>query len=149
MIQMMNRWLKIWMVIIIFISMISLILMAESSSKEYLKAHNQVRAAVGIEPLKWNFRLTQNARKFAEKHNAGYKGDIAYEKSLYNYGINIARFFGSNTPEKDVVGLWAKQKKYYDYESNSCINNNTCDNYLQIVWRSTTSVGCARGNVFQ
>ena len=40
-----------------------------------------------------------------------------------------------------VVAMWASEAKSYDYATNGC--SGVCGHYTQVVWRSTTSVGCA------
>lgn len=42
-----------------------------------------------------------------------------------------------------AVDLWDAEKKYYDFNTNSCTTNMTCGHYTQNVWAESTSVGCA------
>ncbi len=39
--------------------------------------------------------------------------------------------------------MWANEKAYYDYESNSG-NGNVVGHYTQVVWQKTTKVGCGQ-----
>jgi len=47
------------------------------------------------------------------------------------------------SPEK-VVDSWGSEKADYDYANNSCTPGKMCGHYTQMVWRATTTVGCAR-----
>ena len=40
------------------------------------------------------------------------------------------------------VNGWAAEAADYDYASNTCAPGKVCGHYTQIVWRSTTSLGC-------
>jgi len=42
-----------------------------------------------------------------------------------------------------AVDMWANEKAYYDYASNSG-NGNTVGHYTQVVWQKTTKVGCGK-----
>ncbi|MQL74780.1 hypothetical protein Taro_007146 [Colocasia esculenta] len=38
--------------------------------------------------------------------------------------------------------MWENEKQYYDYASNSCIGEQVCRHYTQVVWADTKRVGC-------
>jgi hypothetical protein len=46
------------------------------------------------------------------------------------------------SPEQ-VVDAWGSEKLDYDYANNSCTPGKMCGHYTQMVWRTTTTVGCA------
>lgn len=41
-----------------------------------------------------------------------------------------------------AVDDWDSEKKFYDFDSNTCADNEQCGHYTQNVWAGTTSVGC-------
>ena len=41
---------------------------------------------------------------------------------------------------QNVVDSWGSEMKNYDYAGNSC--HGVCGHYTQVVWKSTTEVGC-------
>ena len=47
------------------------------------------------------------------------------------------------TSPKTVVDAWASEIEFYDYESNTCLPQEMCGHYTQVVWADTKKVGCA------
>ena len=44
---------------------------------------------------------------------------------------------------KDIIETWASEEDFYDYKTNTCMEDADCGHYTQIVWRETQAVGCA------
>ena len=42
----------------------------------------------------------------------------------------------------EVAHDWASERSDYDYASNTCRTGAQCGHYTQMVWRTTTQVGC-------
>ncbi|QHO23066.1 hypothetical protein HN51_046853 [Arachis hypogaea] len=142
----MKMLLKIWVVIISFISIVPLFLIAQNSPKDYLKAHNDERVKVGTKPLKWDQQLASLARKFVKKHIFDCKKGT-YDRSFID-GTKYVQSFVYH-PESisgvDAVNTWLQQKTNYVYKSNTCIDGTlNCICYAQIICDATTSLGCAR-----
>jgi uncharacterized protein YkwD len=97
----------------------------------YLSAHNTVRTQHGADPLTWSDDLSAKAQQWADgcvfKHSGG---------SLGPFGENLAAGTGSFTIA-DAVGLWNAEVSQYDS------NNPVPSHFTQVVWKSTTQVGCA------
>lgn len=110
--------------------------------------HNQVRATVDVPPLTWDPELAQIAQSWADQcidqeqptglidHNPG-RND-AYPDYV---GENIYGTSQAATPQ-DAVSSWASEAQYYDHDSNTCASALGCGHYTQIVWRTTTKLGC-------
>ncbi|XP_066374580.1 pathogenesis-related protein PRMS-like [Miscanthus floridulus] len=98
---------------------------AQNSPQDYLTPHNNARAAVGVGPVTWSTKLQQ----FAESYAAQRAGDCRLQHSGGPYGENI--FWGS-------TGADHYAKKHF------CAAGKVCGHYTQVVWRATTSIGCAR-----
>jgi uncharacterized protein YkwD len=107
-----------------------------------LDATNSVRANPQpapnppLSPLSWDDNLGSTAQSYANKcvfeHNAN-RGSL---------GENIAFFGPGGNPASDAVQVWAAEASNYTYASNSCASGQQCGHYTQLVWRSTTAVGC-------
>ena len=112
------------------------------------QAHNEVRSGVGVAALVWDPALAQVAQAWAEAcvdndapsglidHNSGrsdtYPGYV---------GENIYGSSGTADPIQAVTA-WADEVADYDYATNSCTAGRVCGHYTQVVWRTSTKLGC-------
>jgi pathogenesis-related protein 1 len=112
-------------------------------------AHNAVRAEVGVPPLAWDEQLAAIAATWAAQcidreapaglidHNPGRSSGYPTYVGENIYGA------GAGATGTAAVQLWASEKAYYHRDTNLCDANRVCGHYTQVVWRSTTKVGCA------
>jgi uncharacterized protein YkwD len=110
---------------------------------ELLTAHNRVRNAAmpapspAIPALTWNAQAQAFAQAWADqcqwRHNPA---------ASPTWGENLFASSGATTPTQ-VVSVWAAEASDYDYATNTCAPGKSCGHYTQLVWRATTSVGCA------
>ena len=107
-------------------------------AQEFLEAHNVYRTEVGIENLTWSDELAQSATEWAEE----LAKTCAFEHSTGNYGENLWKGTAGAFSITQVVDSWGSEKQDYNYNENSCAVGAVCGHYTQIVWESTTEVGC-------
>ncbi|KAI4379819.1 hypothetical protein MLD38_006065 [Melastoma candidum] len=107
--------------------------------QQFLRPQNAARAALGMQPLRWDTGLAGYARWWAQQR----RYDCALQHSDGPYGENI--FWGSGTgwDPSQAATAWVSERKWYDHRRNACASGQMCGHYTQIVWRSTTRVGCA------
>jgi pathogenesis-related protein 1 len=105
----------------------------------FLVPQNEARKQVGVRPLKWDVKLTSYARTYARER----RGDCLLQHSDGPFGENIFWGSGRRWNPTQAVGAWVDEKKWYNYANNSCSPGQDCTHYTQIVWRTTTKVGCA------
>lgn len=105
---------------------------------EMLNAHNRWRQQVGVPPLQWSNELADYAQAWA---NQLAEDDRFEHRPNNRYGENLAYFSGQRATASRVVDLWGNEVADYDYSSNRC--TGVCGHYTQIVWKTTTEVGCA------
>jgi len=112
------------------------------TANDWLAAHNAARASAAPTPkpalpaLTWNASAAAAAQDWANRcvwgHNSG-RG---------NLGENIFAGTGSYTATQ-IVNDWNGEKAFYNRATNRCGTGKVCGHYTQLVWRGTTSVGCA------
>jgi pathogenesis-related protein 1 len=114
-----------------------------AGGNQWVIAHNQARAAAMPTPspalpaLTWNGSAATVAANWAAQcqymHNAG-RG---------NLGENIAAATGGSHTPTSITQLWTSEAANYNYAANTCAAGKVCGHYTQVVWRTTTSLGCA------
>lgn len=114
-------------------------------------AHNRWRAKVGVPPLVYSAELASSARDWAEQLRDANHCQMRHSGSQ-DHGENIfwssAREWSDGSREiqpissREVVDAWASERRDYDAAANRCAPGAMCGHYTQIVWRTTTAVGC-------
>jgi len=116
-----------------------------------LAAHNAERTRLGIPPLKWNDKLAARAAGWAQEltrmDHLEHADDADYEDGSEVEGENLWRGTkGYYTPEQ-MVNLWVDERKIFvngPFPRNSTTGQwRDVGHYTQLVWRTTTEVGCA------
>lgn len=105
-------------------------------------AHNAVRAGASptpsppLAPLCWSASVASVAQAWANECSWGHNPNLS------NLGENIAALGGDESAGgwTTAFALWADEASNYNYAKNSC--SGVCGHYTQLVWRSTTQVGC-------
>jgi uncharacterized protein YkwD len=112
-----------------------------------LAAHNQARAEAGVPPLVWDRELAASAAAYGPTltqlgrpiHSARLGRNCPHENLLQSTR-------GARTPEQ-MVAYWVGEKRKYvpGIFPNVSRTGNWVDvaHYTQMIWRSTTRVGCA------
>jgi pathogenesis-related protein 1 len=125
-----------------------------------LSTHNSVRAAVKIpSQFVWDdIIVTRLKNYFYEMYREGNlpSGTMIGHTSITNQGENIFASTASFTATSGatIVNAWASEKNYYTYGKfavqNAADNSQWCNqpapqgcgHYTQIVWESSTRLGC-------
>lgn len=105
-------------------------------------AHNVARARVvptpasPLQALTWSSSAAAVASAWASGCTFGHNPNRG------NLGENVyAASAGYGSTAASVVESWESESSDYDYATNSC--SGVCGHYTQVVWASTTAVGCA------
>lgn len=122
-------------------------------SAAIIAAHNSLRTEVGeTEKLSYSPALAATAQTWADKLKRSNHCHMRHSIPNGQYGENL--FWGSALSWSDgrkelqkvsaeqVVNNWGSEKADYDYTSNQCASGKMCGHYTQIVWQTTTAVGC-------
>jgi uncharacterized protein YkwD len=117
-----------------------------SENAQFLSAHNAERKTLGLVPLVWDAKLTAYASAYAatqDKAGAGCAGVLKHSGGPY--GENLYWYWTTTrvkaTPAQALAD-WISEKKYYNYQTNSCASGHDCGHYTQVVWARTLRVGC-------
>ncbi|XP_056155657.1 peptidase inhibitor 16-like [Lampris incognitus] len=113
----------------------------EEQEELIVELHNYYRGQVSpsasaMLPLKWDSNLKVVAEGYAAKC------DWNHNPNLEDTGENL---FASTGPLDLRMALekWFLEHLHYDYDNNSCPEDEMCGHYTQMVWADTHRVGCA------
>lgn len=121
-----------------------------------LETHNQVRAAVSVNPLTWSSSMSSYAQEWAthlaNNNNCQMQHRSAAGANTLSVGENLywaspvtwsdGRTEVQSVTPAQVANAWASEKPDYDYASNTCAAGKICGHYTQMVWNTTLEVGC-------
>lgn len=126
---------------------------APVDEKAIVAVHNQWRKKVGVPKLKYSASLAASAQAWANhlrdtnackmRHSVpeGKYGENLYWASALTWSDGRTEL--QKVTAKKVVDSWGSEVADYNYAKNSCVPGKMCGHYTQMVWRSTTQVGCA------
>jgi pathogenesis-related protein 1 len=120
---------------------------------EMIAAHNRWRQAAGVPDIRWSPPLAATAQQWADNlknqqsckpsHSpASGMGENLYWASPMRHSSGAVALQSINAAK--VVDSWGSEKQDYDHAANTCAAGKMCGHYTQVVWRSTTDIGCAK-----
>lgn len=112
-----------------------------------LAAHNQERLAVGHAPLQWDERLAADAASYSAVL-AGVRRLIhSPRQTRPGQSENLAMATGGSRTPEQLVGLWSQEKLLLRPGVFPAVSRTgrweDVAHYTQMVWPTTTRVGCA------
>lgn len=118
------------------------------SSARILAAHNEARAAVGAQPLQWDDALAQHAASYGPVLASMRRLEHSPRDGRPGERENLAMaWHGTMSPEQ-LVALWTNERRLlgsgsYLFPGTSLTGNwEDVAHYTQMVWPTTTHVGC-------
>ncbi|XP_075494047.1 STS14 protein-like [Primulina tabacum] len=114
-----------------------------NSTQEYLEAHNQARAQVGVGPLVWSEPLAKSV-SLTVRLQRDKQGCFFANLTNNRYGSNQLWAGGFAVTPRIAVETWVAEKKFYTYANNSCAPDHHCGVYTQVVWKDSQELGCAQ-----
>jgi hypothetical protein len=119
----------------------------DTTALDALQVHNCARktvtpaASTPIPQMTWNTTVASTAQTWANGCTWAHGGQNGYGQNLYAGA-------GFTPTLADAALNWAGEQPYYAYASNTCNTANppntagTCGHYTQVVWSTTTQLGC-------
>ncbi len=114
-----------------------------AAAENFLAAHNHHRGAVSPAPsvplpaMRWSAEVAAHAQAVADQ--------CQFEHSQTDYGENLSARTGTAEPA-EIVADWVAEVEHYDARRNRCEPGEVCGHYTQVVWRTSTELGCATTN---
>ena len=106
-------------------------------AKAFVDEHNKLRAKHCAPPLAWSPRLADIAQKWADTLRAKH---CAFEHSGGQTGENLAAGTIGALDPAGTVDYWYSEIKAYNFRSGGF--SEQTGHFTQVVWKSTTAVGC-------
>jgi hypothetical protein len=112
-----------------------------------LGAHNRERALVGAPPLRWDTALAASAAAYGP--TLGSFGRLVHSPRASRPAQGENLWFGTKGAYtlEQMVGSWIEEKRHFRSGSFPNVSSTGAwldvSHYTQLIWRSTTSLGCA------
>lgn len=110
-----------------------------------IQAHNKYRALHNAPPLRTNSNLQISAYNYAKTlaaqnifQHSGQKG--IGENLAYSWSSSVSSLANCGVYAEKYVKMWYDEEELYNY-NNPGFSSST-GHFTQVVWRSTTDVGC-------
>ena len=113
-------------------------LFSHKEKEELLSEHNFFRKIVNAKNLQWSVDLEQKALTLAYRIA---QNPISFTNNS-DYGLNLYKNAHRPKPEQ-IVKKWADEQIYYTGNPITQKGLFIYQNYTQIIWKQTISVGCA------
>lgn len=111
----------------------SLMTMAEATTM--LEGHNLYRRELRLRDLVWDCRLAGNAQQWANKR-------VTEHDEFSPFGESIFVATSSTIPIAAAIAGWVGEKPNWNNQTARCAAGKACTHYTQMVWRTTTKIGC-------
>ncbi len=109
--------------------------------------HNKLRGQenAGLPDLTWDATVASYALEkvtYLANSNACTMSHTAGPTNP-GYGENLAWSSSSSYTALAATNAWYNEKPNYTYSTNSCASGKVCGHYTQVVWKNSTTIGCA------
>ncbi len=118
--------------------------LSEAEKQAILAEQNLYRAQVGQAPLAWSETLAGHAQAWADQ--LAQKIHALQHSHTEGEGENLTMSTAGRYPLAELVKMWGDEKQHFIRAAFPAVsadgNWKTVGHYTQLVWHSTTEVGC-------
>lgn len=122
----------------------------ETVASRLLAAHNAERARLGLKPLVWSAKLSENARKWAQTLATSDMFEHAPVGADGGQGENLWTGTRDDFTPEEMIGFFIDEGKLFKRGKFPDVSTSgrweDVGHYTQIVWKDTREVGCAIAN---
>ncbi|XP_029000305.1 C-type lectin domain family 18 member A-like isoform X2 [Betta splendens] len=107
--------------------------------------HNRLRSrvepmAANMQKMEWDEDLASLA---AQRAATCHSDPSPHQPPLHHIGWNTHYSAYGSHPFYDVIDSWFEEGRDFLYATGQCKANATCQHYTQLVWATSSRVGCA------
>lgn len=103
--------------------------------KAILDGHNAIRKELNLRDLTWDCGLARAAQDWANNGIAEHNDDNPHGESIF-----VAS--SATEPVTSSLKRWHAEKLNWNNDTGKCSPGRVCLHYTQIVWRTTSKIGC-------
>ncbi|XP_010642713.1 C-type lectin domain family 18 member C isoform X3 [Fukomys damarensis] len=123
--------------------------LSRKESFSLLSLHNRLRSrvqppAANMRRMDWNESLAQLAQARAALCGTPAPDPAPVPRHTPQMGWNMHLLPEGLVSFTGVVNLWFAEGQRYSYEAAECARNATCTHYTQLVWATSSQLGCGR-----
>ncbi|XP_051873843.1 C-type lectin domain family 18 member A-like isoform X2 [Pristis pectinata] len=114
-----------------------------------LAHHNRLRSkvqppAANMQKMEWSEKLARLAQMRAsscQRSQQDQQIQVAEEEEIgWNYHTTV----DAGVSVSNVIDLWFREAQNYHYHTGQCKYNASCQHYTQLVWATSSKVGCGK-----
>jgi pathogenesis-related protein 1 len=120
---------------------------APANESAWLVPMNQTRTNVNEAPLVWDPVAAQVALTYANQCNYMHNLNAGAQYMALGGKSRLGEDIAAGAPTESIaaaVNSWVGEVADYNHATNTCAAGKVCGHYTQIVWSTTTGVGCAQ-----
>ncbi|XP_055407943.1 LOW QUALITY PROTEIN: C-type lectin domain family 18 member C-like [Bubalus kerabau] len=111
--------------------------------------HNRLRSrvhppAANMQRMDWSDSLAWEAQARAALCGAPAPSPASVPRAARHVGWNAQLLPAGSATFVHVVGLWFSEGRQYSHAAAECAPNATCARYTQLVWATSSQLGCGR-----
>ncbi|XP_063103729.1 C-type lectin domain family 18 member A isoform X2 [Cavia porcellus] len=114
-----------------------------------LSLHNRLRSrvqppAANMRRMDWSESLAQLAQARAALCGMPAPDLASAPRRTQQMGWNMQLLPEGSVSFVEVINLWFAEGQWYSHETAECARNSTCTHYTQLVWATSSQLGCGQ-----